>query len=242
MKILIFVSVLAVSISVPVWAQESPTPGAYEIRSRIKGGVQQFRQNIEGIKEERREAGGRLEEAREKAKEEIEAKRAELKERLQKVRDEQKKRIVERLDQQLNALNERMMKHFSVVLEKLEKALVNIESRIDKAEANGLDVSLARSMVVRAEDAIAAVKSAIEAQAAKTYTPEISGEEGKLKVEVGRARQLLHSDISLVREKVRAAYEAVRQVATTLAQIPRVNEEPEESPSPTVSPSPTPTP
>ncbi|MEK7659553.1 MAG: hypothetical protein AAB338_02805 [Patescibacteria group bacterium] len=145
-------------------------------------------------------------------------------EKLQKVKNEQKRKIVERISRQLNELNVRMMNHFSQALNRLEKVLANIKSRIDKAEANKWDVSGVRAMIVSAEEAIASAKAAIQTQKAKTYTPEITGDEERLKIEVGEARKTLHSDLAIVKEKVRAAYEFVKAVVKALAQSPRIDQ------------------
>lgn len=279
MKIIIFISVLAVSLFASALAQENPSPYAVpragrQIQERVKEEIKNLRpeakKNIEEIKnrasevkteartkaldarnatreeleakkqelrtaaeEKREELKTRVEETRVRVKKEIDAKRIELKDRLRQVRDEQKRKAVERLEEQLNRLNERMMKHFSEVLDRLEKTLVNIKSRTDKAESKGWNVASVRKMIVSAEEAIAAARAAIEAQAAKNYVPEITGDHEKLKVEVGQARQALHDDLKILREKIRLAYEAVRLVATTLAQVPRIDEESAESPSPT---------
>lgn len=275
-KLFVLISALILSFSL-AWAHdETPAPTGTavplirEVQERVRDEVRQLRQNfledadlrnatrqeIEKRKEDfrvlaeqkREEFRVRVEEARERVKQEIERKREEFKQRLQQILDEQKQKIAERIDRQLNELNQRLLNHFSEVLEKLEKVLINIISRTDKAEANGWDVSAVRTMITAAEEAIDAARTAIEEQAARNYTPEITGEEDRLRVEVGQARQALHSDIVAVRNLVRSAYEAVRRVATTLAQIPRVDEleapgetpETSPSPSPTASPSPTP--
>ncbi len=195
-----------------------------DLRNTSRDELKTRKEEFRALSEERKEEfKNRLEEARKTAKDEIEKRKEELKVRLQQIRDEQKKKIVEKVAEQLNELNERMMKHFSAVLDRLSEVLVNIKSRTDKAEARGWDVSAVRTMITAAEEAIASARTAIEAQAAKVYTPEITGEEEKLRVEVGNARQALHRDLAAIREVIRAAYEAVRKVATTLAQIPRVD-------------------
>ncbi len=213
------------------------------IRAKSKEDIEKRKEELkESAEQKREELKSRIEEAREKAKEELEARRAEFKEKLGSVRDEQKKKIAERIDEQLNELNERLMKHFSDVLDRLGKVLVNIESRTDKAEAKGWDVSNVRTMIQSAEKAINEARTAVEAQSGKTYTPQITGDEGKLKTDVGQTRQTLHGDLAAVKEKIRLAFEAVRRVATTLATVPRVDDEEENeiSSSPTASPNPTP--
>ena len=251
----------------PVLAQESPNPYTGEIKNRLREGIKEFKQNVKTEKTElkdlrnankedlekrkkelkseaeqrKEEFKSRMEEAKTKAKEQIEAKKVEMKEKLRLVRDEQKKNRVERLEKQLNELNERMTGHFIKVLDRLEKVLVNIESRTDKAEARGWDVSGVRAMITVAESAISETRLAIEAQSAKNYTPTISGNEEGLKSEVGQARQALHRDLGTVKEKIRLSYEAVRRVATTLAQVPKIDDD-DDDVSPTVSPSLSPTP
>lgn len=228
--------------------KENPAKQRAEFKSEVRDLRNSSQEEIRARKEEskviseerKEEFKTRLEEARKTAKDKLEKRKEELKERLNQVRDEQKARKVEKVAEQLNALNERMINHFSEVLVRFEKVLVNIKSRTDKAESKGWDVSAVRTMLTSAEQAIASARAAIEAQAAKTYTPEITGEENRLKVEVGQARQALHKDIVAVREKVRAAKEAVRRVATTLAQIPRIDDDDDVSPTPTPTPSPTP--
>ena len=154
----------------------------------------------------------------------IEERRAELQTRLQSIRDERKKQAVERIHEAVNALNERMTDHFTNVLDQIDKMLDRVESRTDKAEANGLDVSTVRPEITNAENAIAAARAAVEAQAGKVYEVQITGSETTLRADVGKTRQELHEDLTGVRDLVKAAREAVRNAAVTLAQIPRVND------------------
>lgn len=190
-----------------VWAQESPSPSpSPQAQDRVKEGIQNIKQNLrEGIKEKRPE-------------------RKEGVERIQKIKNENKQKIVERISKRLDELNIRMTSHFSQVLDRLEKVLAKTVSRVDKAEANNWDISGVRAMIDRAKEAITSARSAVEAQKAKDYTPQITGEEGKIKVEVGEARKVLHNDLTAVRQKVMAAYEFVKAVATALAQSPRIND------------------
>ncbi|MBI4117180.1 MAG: hypothetical protein HY451_00595 [Parcubacteria group bacterium] len=209
MKTFVFIFLgLILSFSL-VFAQGTETPTASQ-----RPGYKAFpsvRPDVRPDKQERN--GGRKEEVR-----------VQLKERLEKVKNEQKRKIVERISQQLDELNARMNNHFGQVLDRLEKVLANIVSRVDKAEANNWDVSAARAMIKSAEEAIASARTAIEAQKARTYTPEITGDEAKLKIEVGEARKALHGDLTGVRQKVKAAFEFVKAVAKALAQSPRIDQ------------------
>jgi len=230
MKILAFTLFgLIISFSL-VFAQEKESPKPTERPgNRI---VPEIRQIEKKAKDRFDDLKQNIRPASQGKKEEVESKKAQLKERLQKVK-EQKKKIVERISQQLDELNAGTTNHFSQVLDRLEKVLANIKIRVDKAEAHNWDVSAVRAMIKSAEEAIASARTAIEAQAVKTYTPEITGDEGKLKVEIGEARKALHRDLAAVRQKVKAAREFVKAVAKVLAQSPKIDElgAPKTSPS-----------
>src|SRR3990167_6524120 len=239
----IFASIiLSFALILPVFAQESappPSTTAAPAPKEIKRGIlqerQELRQNIreqkqdvrQNIKEERQDVRQNIKEERQAVKAEvkgkIEAKRAELKQNLAKIKDERKKAVAERIYQELNKLNERTMNHFVDVLNHLEKTLEKIKDRTAKAETNGRDVAAVRTAISDAEQAISASRSAVEIQSKKTYDFTFDSEE-TLKLNIGKARQALHSDISGVRKTVFDAREAVRKAATTLAQIPRVDE------------------
>ncbi|MFH0712448.1 MAG: hypothetical protein V2A55_01140 [Candidatus Jorgensenbacteria bacterium] len=175
------------------------------------------------LEKRREEFKQKLENEREEVKERLETAREELKVRLKKIKDEKKVEIVGRLSGSVNSLNEKLTNHFLEVLEKLDKVLDNVTSRTDKAEAHELDVSAVRTAITAAEIAIASARGAVETQAGKTYSFNITTEEN-LKVDVGAARQALHNDLTAVKEIVRTAHVAVKDAAVKLAQIPRVDD------------------
>jgi len=188
-----------------------------EERERIR---EQNRLTLEAFKQEmdqkREEFKNRIEETRENIKTEIEQKREELKQRLERIKDERKKEVVEKIDGNMDELNERLLKHYSSVLEKLGEVLVRIAERTDSAEERGVDVSTVRAAIAEANESIAAARAAIEVQAEKTYSIQITGEEA-LKIDVGKTRQALHNDLSKTRNVVKLAHETVRDAAIALA-------------------------
>lgn len=204
-----------------------------EVKTRIKEANQAFKKGIEKKKEELKI---RVEGKREELKTRIETKREDLKQRLEKVKDEKKKQAVERIDRQMDELNNRMLKHYVNVLDKLSEILVRISERADKAEERGVDVSAVRTAVDATNNAIILARSAIETQSSKTYTIQISTESA-VRTDVGKARQALHNDLVIVRSAIKAAHDAVRNAATTLAKLPRPT--PENTVSPTATPEPT---
>jgi len=175
------------------------------------------------MEQKQTELRSQIETKREQLKSQIEAKRAELKTRLVKIKDENKRQIVERIHNQVIELNKRMTDHFLNVLEKLEKILERISSRTAKAEANGQDINAVKAAITEATNAIVASRTAIQNQATKIYVPTINTE-NTLKTDVGKIRQALYNDLMAVQKTVKAVQEAVRKAATTLAQIPKVDE------------------
>lgn len=160
---------------------------------------------------------------RSELKDKIEDQRVELKNRLKNIKDEKKKQIVERINDKINSLNERITDRFSEVLDKIDSVLSRVESRAAKAEANGKDVSEAKRLIGVAEGAISDAQTAVADQAGKVYDFEITIEEN-LRLDVGKARQKFGDDIKAVKETVKAAHKAVRDVAVALAKIPKVDE------------------
>ena len=115
------------------------------------------------------------------------------------------------------------MRHFAAALVKIENALNRIASRADKAATNGVNVESVRGAILAAQTAIAAARSGVEAQAGAVYEINFT-DESDLRASVQAVRDQFKRDVEAVRTLVKNAHEAVRQAATALAQIPRVNE------------------
>jgi hypothetical protein len=193
------------------------------LRNEIKEKFETKREEAKkGLERRREEFKERLEEERKEAKTRFEVKREELKEEVAKIKDERKQETVNRLYERVNELNERTTDRFSDVLEKMEKILDNIASRADKAEVHELDVSAVRTAINDVHGVITSARTAVEAQAGRVYSFDVITEEN-LRTDVGEVRQMLHGDLTAVKETVQAAHVFVRNAATTLAQIPRVD-------------------
>ena len=94
-------------------------------------------------------------------------KREALKIDLKKIKDERKSQIVEKTDKKLEKINDDRTSHLLDVLNNLEKALAKINVRISAAQGKGVDVSSAKKASDDAAKAIAAARTAVEAQTAK---------------------------------------------------------------------------
>ena len=216
MKKLLIYSFLAVFLAFPVSAQTGTTTGntLETDRERVRSEIMEMRDDFKT----------RMDAEKAELQGEIQDKREALRAQLQKVKDERRREVVERIDVRLDELNARMLDHFSNVLDRLEDVLERIASRADKAEGRGLDVSTVRTAITDALSSITSARSAVQVQAGNTCIVTVTTE-NNLRVDVGKARKCLHDNLTVVREAVKAAKEAVRRAATTLAQIPRVDED-----------------
>jgi len=196
------------------------------------------------IREEIKNARQEIINTRQETKIKIDAQRALLQQKLKQIKDQVKQNTVLRISDRLTALNNLMVDHFLAVLTRLDTILNNIGSRVDKAQSAGLDVAAVRTAISDAQKAISASRNAVKVQAGKTYpitiitTANATTTENNLKVDVGKARQVLHADLVAVRATVVAARDAVHKAATTLVQIQGIDDIDKENPS--GSPSPTP--
>lgn len=119
----------------------------------------------------------------------------EFKQKVQTIRDEWKKKIAERADAKLAEINKRRTDAMVRQLDKMGEILAKVKAR-------GGDTAAA-------EAAVADARTAVAAQAAKTYTITISTED-KLKFNVGETMKALTTDLrKLHEEKIVSARKAV---------------------------------
>lgn len=139
------------------------------------------------------------------------------------LKDEKKKAIVARMDQLLNQLNTRrtaiMLRH----LDTIEKVLVKLQARIGDFQKDGRlglskDMADADAAAIKAREAIATARKIVQAQAAKTYTINITTEAG-LGASVSTARLALARDLQKAHQSIVAARKAVRAVLTLVSRI-----------------------
>jgi DNA repair exonuclease SbcCD ATPase subunit len=181
---------------------------------------EQVKTEFEAKREEFKKA---LETKREEAKQEMETKREEFKKKLEIVKDEKKKQIAEKLFGDINSLNEKAVANLKKAVDQIETVLNRILSRSEKAAANGADVAAVSSASGTAKTAIQEARAAIGIQAGKIYSAAVSSED-TLRSGLASARDQMKQDIEAVKSKVKAARDTVQTTATTLAQIPKVDE------------------
>lgn len=146
-----------------------------------------------------------------------------LRESLKNIRDEKRREIIGKVYFRIQSLNDSLCVHFLAVLEKLELILERIESRTAKAKTKGFDTAEVENDIALAREKIAAVKEEIAVHAEKVYSFNFSKEE-EAKIKIGEIRQAFHQDIMGLRQKVKEAFQLVREAAVKLAQIRGVDE------------------
>ena len=124
----------------------------------------------------------------------VEAKREEFKAKLQTIKDEKKKALVERIDAKLAAVNTKHTDRYTHVLGNLQTILDKMSEDVDKTDAQA---------------AIDAAKTAVETQAAKTYTITISSDLA-LRSDAGTVTSQLRLDLVATHKTVVDAKQAVQ--------------------------------
>lgn len=133
---------------------------------------------------------------------------AEFRVKIQQIKDKNKQKIAERINQQLAQINQVTTQAFEQHLTTIQNLLNKIIVWKDKAKTDGKDTSAAEIAITQAQTAITNAQTAVEAQKLKEYVIEFSEESG-LRVGASQAKTNLRTDLGTVREKVKAARQAV---------------------------------
>ncbi len=190
--------------------------------------------------EARKEAKAKIEAQREEVKTRIEIKREEAKQRLNDIRDKTKQQLAEKLAGQFDNLNKKWTDNFIKQLDHYDAVLLKIQERSDIASTNGKDVTAVSAAIKSANTAIDNARTAVVAQAAKTYTLDASSvtntvatttDSGQDKLLKGlrKAFQDLHktlfNDLKALRDGVmKDSRTAVQNALQTLSRIPKVDD------------------
>lgn len=225
-------------------------PVATTTRAEIKNTV---RENTEGARTEaklkvqtlREEAKQKIETAREAAKERMKSQREKAKQRLSDIRDKAKQQMAERIANQFDTLNKKWTDHFIQQLEHYSDVLLKIEERANIASTSGKDIQATTAAIVSAKTSIETARTAVIAQAAKTYvlntasvtttvaTTTASGQDQLMKglrTEFQNLHKALFKDLTLLRDGVmKNARTAVQSALQTLSQIPGVDDDDNDS-------------
>lgn len=182
---------------------------------------------------------------RAETKEEMAAKREEFKKKIEEMKDTKKKEGVERIDEKINNLNEKHTVRLSGFIENVMRVLTNLQKRADALKAKGVDTTSINTMITDAETALKDAQTAVDAQAAKSYTMDIT-DEATVKTSAQDLLTQFRTDLKALHEVVKAAHLKVVEIAREIAKLQKTNmptggaeEETEPTKSVTKTPSPT---
>lgn len=181
--------------------------------SEIKLKREEMKQNAETLRED-------MKQKREESKSRFELQREEFKERINTIKDEQKKTLIENIDEKINEMNIQHTDRLAQVLSKVDDILSRLEEKITDLKQKSIDTAEAEKAVTEAKTVIQTASDAITVQAGKQYVIRISdSDESNLRDEVKKTYTIFKADITAVHEKVKAARQAVVNVARLYGQL-----------------------
>ena len=143
----------------------------------------------------------------------IQAKRAEFNNKLQTIKDQNKKSLVERINSRLAEINKNQTDRYNVILGELQSFLDKISSSATPT------ASLAN--ITNAQNMINIAKSAVSAQAQKTYIMTIT-DNATLKQNAGTIVSQFRQDITSVYKLVVDAKQAVQSLKPGVKIVPPI--------------------
>jgi len=208
---------------------------------------------LDAAKQRAQNVQEKLEQLRQQVQDKLQQKKEQIQQKLTDIKDEQKQKMAKQIVNQFDHINQVWTDHFTDVLNRLDAVLQKIQVRADKASANGQDITSVTAAIKSAQSAISAARTAVVAQAQKTYTVDTtavsagvsssSTQTGQdqliknLRSQFKTAKEQLFKDLFALRDgAMKNAREAVKNAFKSLSEIPSVDKEPEaSSTSPTSS-------
>lgn len=168
-----------------------------------------------------------LKEKRLEAVEKLSQERKAFQEKLATIKDARKRTTLANINTRLTELNTKQTTLMSEHLETMSSLVERIMNKSSELKAEGIDTTAVESAVTTAQVAITTAQTAVAAQAAKTYTVTISGEDN-LKGDVSVVMRQLQADLKATRDTVGSARKAVADAIAQLKVGRLMNEEGEE--------------
>lgn len=169
--------------------------------------------------------------------------RAELQGKISAIQDARRKDAALAIIGQLAHANATATDHFNDILNHLERVLAKVESRAEKARASGGNITAVAMAIQKARDSIAQARTAVQAQAKKSYQTAInaraivssdaSTSEGQnalissMREQFQSARNSLKKDIFALRDgPMKNARRAVQDAIKSLKEVSNVDATP----------------
>lgn len=173
----------------------------------------------------------RLDQVRQDAQTRREQEHQAFTENLGQIRNTATRSAVQRIDENMQRAETNQTDRMKKMLDTLGTKLDTIAARAAAAKTNGTDTTAVDGAVTEARASITTAQAAVSDLAGKTHTITFTGE-GNIGADVSAAYKSLISDIGAVRQKVKDAYDGVRNALKELAKAVGGSEFTTPSPTP----------
>lgn len=201
----ILISVFLLASNVSAKEATSSSNSGSSRKEAIEKKAEERKALIEAKREEKKE---KIETRIEDRKEKMASREAALKAKLEAFKNKEKAIAVEKINNSLKSINQKMVLHFTNVLERISAILAKLESRVNSSTPDIKDTVMAKQAIDDAKLAINAAKEAVTSQSGKDYTVSVTSE-GKVKTDVQKVRDQLHTDLKSLKTVVNTARDAV---------------------------------
>ncbi len=154
----------------------------------------------------------------EEHKQEVEKRHNQVQEHLKQVKNRHHAQIAEKIHQNLNHVNTTLTTAWSHHLSKMSEILIKLEDHLNQAAKDGKDVANTQAALNNAKQAVTTAENALNSQADKTYTFNISNPD-HIGSDIQAARDTLHNDLKTVHETLKNAKEAVVEATKAVNQL-----------------------
>lgn len=172
-----------------------------EFREQVKSQNEKFRQDYEA--------------ARQKQKEEFDKQRQEFKEALKAFKDQTRALLAQQINENLRMINLTMNDAWVMQLDLMADILADLEERVKEAEAAGRDTQEAQAAIDQAKQVLADARSAVETQAQKTYTVEVTSEYA-IGQDLRKVRNQMNLDLKAVHIRLKQVKEAIQNAVSVV--------------------------
>lgn len=173
--------------------------------------MEERRETLKNEMEEKRETlKDEMEQKRETIKGEIENKRESIKDEVEKRREN----AIENIQNRLNKFVHNVTERFDAAIERLEKLASRIDGRITKMEAENIDVTNAKELMVVAKIKIETAKTSIAGLSLESEV--ISSSTATTTVDIKEDFQNLKNQVEKAKKDIKAAHAALVEVIRNL--------------------------
>ncbi len=183
-----------------------------QLREKREAMQQEIEQKREAFKQTLEERKAQYEQEREQYKERIQ-------EAVQTFSDERRKQAALRAHDAIETVNERITDNFSRMIERLEEVLLGAVAQMETSQGEGVNVDALSLAIDNAQRALDLARSAVEDQKLKVYEIPETIAEDEVRDVLKEVRDMLHEDLSAIRDLLKDALEYVGTVRSTLSVI-----------------------